>query len=196
MSWKSALAAIAVLAPSYARAGPVASAVGGADGRPRANAVVMIEVPGIPPAAARRAYAVAQRNIAFDPRVLIVPLGATVGFPNFDKVRHHVYSFSKPKRFELKLYGREDNRNVTFDKPGAVALGCNIHDEMSGVIYVTATPFAALSDAAGRVAWPDVPAGRATLKVWHPTIRAADNVAVQAIAIAPSGYATTYTIRR
>ena len=67
-----------------------------------------------------------------------MPVGATVSFPNRDKVRHHVYSFSAAKKFDLKLYGRDETRSVVFDKPGVVALGCNIHDVMSGFIVVAA----------------------------------------------------------
>ena len=64
-----------------------------------------------------------QQNIAFNPYVLIVPVGSTVGFPNKDKVRHHVYSFSAAKKFELKLYGQQEERTVTFDKTGVVRAG-------------------------------------------------------------------------
>ena len=104
-----------------------------------------------------------QHNIAFDPHVLIVPVGSTVGFPNLDKVRHHVYSFSKVKKFDLKLYGRDETRSVVFDKAGVVALGCNIHDSMSGFIIVVDTPYAMKTDANGRVVIANVPAGSATV---------------------------------
>ena len=66
---------------------------------------------------------VKQQNISFQPHVLIVPVGAEVTFPNMDNVRHQVYSFSKPKKFELKLYGHEETRTVVFDKPGVVSIG-------------------------------------------------------------------------
>ena len=128
--------------------------------------------------------------------MLIVPVGATVGFPNRDKVRHHVYSFSKPRKFDLRLYGREDTRSVIFDKPGVVSLGCNIHDLMSGFVFVTATPFAAQVGATGRVAWGDVPAGPAVMRVWHPSIRAPGNSLSRPIAVGPAGYQTTVTIGR
>ncbi len=170
--------------------------VRGADGKPLAGAVVVIDVPGAAPATPKGVYAVEQRDIQFQPRVLIVPPGAQVEFPNRDKVRHHVYSFSKPKKFELKLYGREEKRMVTFDAPGVVSLGCNIHDAMSGVVFVTPSRFAATTDADGRVTLTGVPAGNATVRVWHPTIRAPNNALAQPAAIAAGGYKTTLTIRR
>ena len=190
----AALAALLAAAPAIA--GPVAVTVKGPNGAPLAGAVVTIEVPGRIAPTPRGPYVVEQRDIQFQPRVLIVPVGATVGFPNRDKVRHHVYSFSKPRKFDLRLYGREDMRSVVFDKPGVVSLGCNIHDLMSGFVFVAATPFAAQTDAAGRVTFGDVPAGAAIMRVWHPSIRAPGNSLSRPVAVAASGNATTVTIAR
>lgn len=190
------LAALACALPAYALAAPASISVRGPDGRPLAGAVVMIDVADTPAPRPRGGYAVEQRNIQFDPQVLIVPVGATVTFPNRDRVRHHVYSFSKPKKFDLKLYGREEARAVTFDRAGVVALGCNIHDAMSGFVIVTATPFTAQTNAAGAVSLDGVPAGTATVRVWHPSIRAPGNELRQTVTIAPAGLVTTFAIRR
>lgn len=183
--------------PVSAHAATVDIAVRGADGKPLAGAVVFVDTPHKPAAPIHFAWGteMAQRNIAFDPHILIVPTGSTVTFPNKDKVRHHVYSFSKVKAFNLKLYGRDEVPTVTFDKPGIVALGCNIHDSMSGFIIVADTPFAMQTDAAGRVSLANVPAGGATLRVWHPAIRAPGNMLSQPVIVAPTGYSTTVVIR-
>jgi hypothetical protein len=45
-----------------------------------------------------------------------------VNFPNRDNIRHHVYSFSSAKKFELPLYIGTPAAPVVFDKPGVVAL--------------------------------------------------------------------------
>lgn len=127
---------------------------------------------------------VTQQDIQFEPYVLIVPVGAVVAFPNKDKVRHHVYSFSKPKKFDLKLYGRDESRTVTFDKPGPVAIGCNIHDGMTAFIQVVTTPWAAKTDAAGRVALTGIPAGAARVTVWHPYARVKGNAVSLAVSLA------------
>ncbi len=193
---RAVLFLLAALASSPALAAPVAIDVRGPDGQPLAGAVVTVEAPGAPAPAPRGPYAVEQRDIQFQPHVLIVPVGATVAFPNRDRVRHHVYSFSKPKKFDLKLYGREEARSVTFDTPGVVALGCNIHDSMSGFVYVTRTPFAAQTDAAGRVAFAGVPAGQAVARVWHPSIRAPGNTLAQPIAVAAAGATAHLVVRR
>jgi plastocyanin len=188
--------ALFLAATTGARAASVAVEVHGADGKPLSGAIVAVEGSRIGKAAVRGPYQIEQRDIAFAPSVLIVPVGATVGFPNRDRVRHHVYSFSAAKRFDLKLYGRDDTRTVVFDTAGIVALGCNIHDRMSGFVYVAASPFAEQTDAAGRVRFDGVPAGAVTIRVWHPSIRSGGNTLAQAVALAPTGFATTVSIKR
>ncbi len=184
--------------PGLALAAPVTIRVIGADGKPLAGAVVQV-TSARAPAAARTLtgpFVMAQQDIAFQPRLLIVPVGAAVTFPNRDKVRHHVYSFSPAKRFELKLYGKADVPALTFDRAGVVALGCNIHDSMSGFIIVVDTPYAAPTDAQGRVVFGDVPAGPVHVSVWHPGIRARGNTIEQPATVAAAGLSTTVTVSR
>lgn len=154
-------------------------------GAPVRDAVVMLHPAGAAPMKPQTdtSLSVRQQDIQFHPFVLIAPVGAQVGFPNRDKVRHHVYSFSKAKRFELKLFGREESRSVSFDKPGAVALGCNIHDAMTAYVRVVDTPFAVKTDATGTARLPNLPGGAATLKVWHPYLRAPGNELARAVSL-------------
>ncbi|WP_186729080.1 methylamine utilization protein [Sphingomonas panacisoli] len=155
----------------------VSVAVRGPNGQPIANAVVTIRLVGRPTPAARvgSGYAVRQQNIQFNPFLLVVPVNADVSFPNFDQVRHQVYSFSPAKRFELKLYAREQNRTVRFDRAGPVSLGCNIHDQMTAFIYVTDSAYTAKTDASGNVSLAGVPQGAISISVWHPYLRAPGN---------------------
>ncbi|MDH2433766.1 methylamine utilization protein [Pokkaliibacter sp. MBI-7] len=113
-----------------------------------------------------RQTAVVQRNKTFVPFVTVVPTGSTVMFPNEDTVRHHVYSFSAAKTFEIPLY-HGDSIPVVFDKQGVVVLGCNIHDSMLAYIVVSDAPWQAVTDASGVVKF-DLPAGQYRLKLWHP----------------------------
>ncbi|WP_296679589.1 methylamine utilization protein [Novosphingobium sp.] len=162
----------------------------GADGRVLSGAVVSITVAGAPRPQPRGTYTMSQQNIAFAPHVLIVPVGATVSFPNRDRVRHHAYSFSPAKRFELKLYGRDETKSVTFDRPGVAAIGCNIHDAMSAFVFVTTTPFVAITDGSGRVVIDGVPPGQVSLALWHPSIRAPNNSVSRPAIVAAGGLAT------
>ena len=125
---------------------------------------------------------VAQQNLQFRPFLTIVPAGADVSFPNFDPTKHHVYSFSAAKKFELKLFAKDQSRTVRFDKPGVVALGCNIHDQMSAFIFVTDSAWTARTNAQGMVIFGDAPNTPARLTVWHPYLRAPGGQLQQAVA--------------
>jgi hypothetical protein len=159
-------------------AGDFTVTVRGADGKPVPDAVVMVYPNGQPtkgPIKFPWAYRVAQQNIQFTPFMLIAPVGADVAFPNLDKVRHHVYSFSAGNKFEIKLYGHEENRTAKMSVAGVVAIGCNIHDQMVGFIRVVDTAYAGKTDGNGVVTIQDVPAGAVVAKVWHPYMRALKN---------------------
>ena len=129
----------------------------------------------------------AQKNQQFTPGTLVVAKGSTVAFPNLDNVRHSIYSFSKPARFEIDLYGRDQTRTQSFPITGSVKLGCNIHDQMRGYIRVTDTPFAAKTDHNGYVTLSGMASGAAKLTVWHPQLRAPTGESKSAITITGGG---------
>jgi hypothetical protein len=108
-----------------------------------------------------------QKNKQFIPLVSVVQSGSNINFPNRDLVRHHVYSFSPAKTFELKLYSGIPANPVMFDKAGTVVLGCNIHDTMLAYIHIVDTPYFAKTDDSGKAKLSDLPAGQYQLKVWH-----------------------------
>ena len=129
----------AVIAASPLVAAPLSVSVVDGAGHPVRDAVVTLYPSGNaakPPRGGGR-FVVSQRNLQFRPFLTVVPVGADVSFPNLDPTKHHVYSFSAAKKFELKLFAKDQSRTVHFDKPGVVALGCNIHDQMSAFIVVT-----------------------------------------------------------
>jgi len=176
-----------LLAPLSAVAGDLVVQVRTPQGAPIVDAVASVAVAHPGPIRFAWPYRMSQHDIQFDPFVLIVPVGAVVEFPNLDRVRHHVYSFSPAKVFQLKLYGHEQTRIVHFDKPGVVQLGCNIHDRMIAFIDVVTTPLAARTDASGVAVIHDVPAGVQSLTVWRPYLHAPGNALVQSIDVASAG---------
>jgi len=111
-----------------------------------------------------------QINQSFEPHVLGVPVGTTVEFPNMDLVYHNVFSYSKTKRFDLGYYGKGKSKRVTFDKAGVVQVFCDIHSTMSAYVLVVDTPFVTQPDASGEYAFPELPNGTYTMKVWHPDL--------------------------
>jgi hypothetical protein len=108
--------------------------------------------------------------------VLVVPVRSTVQFPNSDAVSHQVYSFSSARRFQLPLYRGKPYPPVTFDQPGVVTLGCNIHDNMLAYIVVTAAPFFGRTGADGSFRADGVPPGRYRVLVWHALLDEAREV--------------------
>ncbi len=135
-------------------------------GLPVENAVVYAE-PDNPVAMPQAAAMIEQRGKQFNPLVSVIQTGSDVTFPNFDSVRHHVYSFSPAKTFELKLYSGVPTSPIKFDKAGTVVLGCNIHDTMVAFIQVVDTPYFTKSNKLGKAVLRDLPNGGYTLKVWH-----------------------------
>lgn len=124
----------------------------------------------------------AQKEKSFLPRILVVQMGSSIRFPNQDPIKHHVYSFSKPKPFQLKLYRDKDPKPLLFDKPGVVALGCNIHDWMLGYIYVTQTPYFGRTNDKGHLTLK-IPPGEYTLTLWHPLLNEADQAHSETITV-------------
>ncbi len=136
-------------------------------GQALAEAAVSITVKSTPASTSGKTVDMAQRDKQFAPRLVVIQTGTSVNFPNFDTVRHHVYSFSSAKSFEIKLYTGRPSAPVTFDKPGTATLGCNIHDNMVGHIHVVDTPYFGVTNGQGKVDI-DVPAGDHRVRVWHP----------------------------
>lgn len=165
-------------------------------GRPLSDAVVFLESRE----AARlvkpqEGVEVAQQNRAFVPGVQVVTRGSSVTFPNRDTVRHHVYSFSPTKKFELKLYIGTPASPVVFDQAGVVVLGCNIHDEMVGWILVMETPHYGRTAANGRVVLNDVPEGSYRLRVWHSHLPVGAAASNQAQTLGAAGATVTVQLK-
>ena len=161
---------VAALCPANASAASADLSLAQNDGAPLGGAVLAaIPVDGraLPPAATA---VMDQRERKFVPQILPVQTGSTVRFPNSDSVSHHVYSFSAAKRFALYLTKGKPGKDVVFEQPGVVILGCNLHDWMLGYILVLDTPYFAQTDSAGRATLANLPPGRYRLRVWHPRI--------------------------
>lgn len=188
MRWSIALSGslcVGLLAPAWA--GNLNVVVKSDTGQPLANAVVQLNSPAAAKAAkSGAAPAIVQRDKAFHPQVTVITTGTAVNFPNEDNVRHHVYSFSPTKRFELKLYSGTPAAPVVFDKPGLVVLGCNIHDHMVAWVHVVDTPYHGTTDAQGRLSLTNVPNGRYQMQVWHQRMPPQAPVAPQAVEIGAS----------
>ena len=189
----SALALAGAATPLVAA--PLNVRVVDSSGHPVRDAVVTLYPAGAAarPAHAGGRYVGAQQNLQFRPFLTVVPVGADVSFPNLDPTKHHVYSFSPAKKFELKLFAKDQSRTVHFDKPGVVALGCNIHDQMSAFIVVTDSAWTARTNAQGIASFGETPNAPARVTVWHPYLRAPGGLIQQAVA--PSQRSLSFQVR-
>lgn len=136
------------------------------DGKPLSDAVVEVYINGQETPPPDKVH-VAQRDATFHPQTTTMPVGSQVVFPNEDTTRHHVFSFSQAKTFDLELYLSETPEPVHFDTPGVVVLGCNIHDHMQAFIVVSSAPYTGLTNSQGRLQLPDLPEGQHSVRVWH-----------------------------
>lgn len=142
-----------------------------------------------------------QKNLAFIPDILPIPVGATVVFPNNDQLNHNVFSLSKTKTFNLGSYGPGESKTVVFDQPGIVELRCDVHAEMLAYILVMKSPYFGLTDAKGHFSIPDktylsahgitnipdLPAGTYTVKTRHAKLKTAKHT----VQVRDNGEATT-----
>jgi plastocyanin len=103
----------------------------------------------------------------FRPRVLVVPAGTTVRFPNLDPFNHNVFSLTEGNTFDLGLYGRGETQTHRFIRAGVVRVYCNIHPRMVGVVVVRDNAWYAQPGADGSFTIPNVPPGTYTLRAWH-----------------------------
>jgi plastocyanin len=156
-----------LFATQAASAATLTVQVVGSDGKPLPEAVVFLESREAKAAAKPMAgVEVAQVERKFVPQITVLTVGSELRFPNRDTVRHHVYSFSPAKTFELKLYAGTPANPVTFDKPGIAVLGCNIHDQMVAWVVIVETPYHATAGKTGTLKI-DAPAGHYRLRTWH-----------------------------
>lgn len=179
-----------------AQAGDLTVSVRDTGGRPVRDAVVTVRPDaGVPRGPIRFSWPlrIAQQNVQFQPYVLVAPVGGTVAFPNLDRVRHQVYSFSRGNRFEIELFGQDQTRTHTFATVGVAALGCNIHDQMLAYVKIVDTPWAGKTDAAGNVTVAAIPAGPARLMVWHPQLNVRGNESAYVLTIGAGAGTQTMT---
>ncbi len=167
----AALLALVTLAlPALAPAGNVRGRVelidkGGRKATDLSDVVVFVDGVKAPPRPTR--VTMTMKGKSFVPRVVVVPVGGAVDFPNEDPIFHNVFSVSGDNRFDLDLYKRPKSGSWTFQHPGVARVYCNIHPQMSAVVVVRDNPYFAKAAQDGAFSIPDVPAGRYTLKAWN-----------------------------
>jgi plastocyanin len=123
----------------------------------------------IPPAGRRpsSAYPIRQRGETFLPRVVAVPVGSFVDFPNDDAIYHNVFSLSRARTFNLGRYPKGESRAVRFDKAGTVKVFCDIHSHMTATVVVFNHPWFTAPEAEGTFELSGLPVGDLQITAWH-----------------------------
>lgn len=160
------LGLILVLGSNIAKTATLQVEVVDQQGNPVADAVILVPGREAGPDP-DQTVVIDQIDKQFVPRVSLIRKGQLVSFPNSDNIRHHVYSFSSPKVFELKLYAGQPESPVRFDQAGIVVLGCNIHDQMVGYIVITDSG-AAVKTGPDGIAVLTLQDPVEALQLWHP----------------------------
>ena len=179
--------------PGQSNAGKITGTLTVKGLRSPANVLVyLVKVPQVFIDLSAAKFIIDQQNLAFVPHILPVPVGATVHFPNNDKVDHNVFSLSRTKPFNLGSYKPGEIKTVTFDKPGMVELRCDVHAEMAAYIMVMKNPYFAVTDDEGRLEIPDskylegngingikdLPPGKYVLKTRHEKLKTKKEIVV------------------
>jgi plastocyanin len=204
LRWAPPLALLLAASPAFA--GTISGRVemtekGGRKATDLSDVVVYVQGARPRPRAAAAANPqVVMKAKAFTPRVVVVPVGGTVDFPNEDPIFHNAFSVSGENRFDLQLYKRPKSGSQTFQHPGVVRVYCNIHPQMSAVVLVRDNPYFAKAGTDGSFAIEGVPAGKYTLVAWHDkggeasqevVVPAQGQVAAKPLALDASGFKPT-----
>ncbi|MBV8666114.1 MAG: methylamine utilization protein [Burkholderiaceae bacterium] len=171
-----------LLAPAMVCAATLTVDVSDSTGAPMPDAAVYAEAAGgqeLPKA--MHDVEIQQKKRQFLPLLTVIQVGTKISFPNNDTVKHHVYSFSPAKVFDIPLYSGKTGAAQSFDKIGTVVLGCNIHDQMIAYVQVVNTPYFGKTDASGKVRIEGLPPGKYTLKAWYYNLPVTAQVVEQAL---------------
>ncbi len=132
------------------------------------NVVIYVDGLSVPGAGEPASMVMSKKQ--FSPRVVVVPKGGTVEFPNRDKIFHNAFSVSGENRFDLDLYKAPQVGKKKFEHTGVVRVYCNIHPQMTGLVVVRDNPYFATSAKDGSFSIGAVPAGRYTITAWYERV--------------------------
>lgn len=172
--------------PSLAMAAKVSVQAVDKNGAAMADVVVYATPIGaaLPPVTKTDIATIAQSDMQFSPYVTVIRVGTQVKFPNYDKMEHHVKSFSAAKEFEIKTYERGVvPPPVMFDKPGIVIVYCLLHNWMRAYVLAVDTPYFAKTEQAGTTTLDQLPDGNYEIRAWHPNMGSVKQPLVQTIKV-------------
>ena len=187
---------VLIFAAKGAGAAEIVATVVDDDGEAIRHAVIHAEpAAGAAPNGAPTETVIDQIDKLCTPFVSVVRAGTRIRFPNRDNIKHHVYSFSRAKKFELPLYAGRAAAPVLFDKPGEVTMGCNIHDWMIAHVLVVDTPHFAVTGDDGQARLGGLPPGDYRVRVWHPGMKGKRKAKPQGVRLGDGNAELRFEIR-
>jgi len=187
--WRCAMPVAALLfCSASARAGSLVVTAADKAGAAMANVVIYATPIGGTqlPAAAPESATIAQQGMQFVPYVSAVRVGTSIKFPNYDKMEHHVKSFSPAKEFEYKIYEKGTPPPVVFDKPGVVIIYCMLHEWMRTYVMVLDTPYSGKTPETGIATIDGLPDGSYEVRAWHPDMGTIKQPLLQTVKVSGS----------
>ena len=156
-------------------------------GGPIGEAYVYVD--GLRSSARGHTIEIKQRDKQFAPRVVVVPLGTKLVFPNQDTVIHNVFSTAPGNSFDLgSVKGGETSPPVVLLKPGPVEIFCNIHSKMRADVLVVPNNHWTRVAADGSFSLSGVPVGARKIVLWSPTLKPVS----QQVDVTPRGGTVTF----
>lgn len=135
-----------------------------------ANVVVTIDVPGAKLTVPEKPFEIDQKKCLFTPHVRIVPAGSTVAFLNSDSVTHNVHTYSAKNEPINKTTAPGGKEELLLAKGDRVQVRCDYHPWMSGWIYVSESPYTALTGPDGSFEISGLPPGTYSATFWHEVL--------------------------
>ena len=150
--------------------------VNNVNNKPLANMVVYLEpLTGQIVPQQSQTVEITQESKSFIPYISVSQKATKVNFVNKDDITHHIYSADSENKFSLKIRAGETDSSAHFDHAAEIAMGCNIHDWMSGYLLVVNTPYFAKTDEQGLASFTLSELGKYRVVVWHPQMQAENN---------------------
>ena len=118
---------------------------------------------------------IGQLGKSFTPYISVSQVNSKINFTNQDDITHHIYSAGSDNKFSFKIRAGKTNSSTNFVKPSEVAMGCNIHDWMSGYLLIVDTPFFGKTNKLGQVSFAMNEKGKYKIVIWHPQMEEDSN---------------------
>lgn len=135
-----------------------------------ANAVVTIDVAGAELKVPEEALHIDQKECHFEPHIQIIPVGGKLVFLNSDQVSHNVHTYASKNDAFNKTIAPGSKEEQVMAKGEKVQVKCDIHTWMSAWVFVTDTPFYAVTKEDGTFSIAGLKPGTYKAEVWHETL--------------------------